>query len=74
MSHKNEADLSYTVPGLSVVYPPCRFCVYGCLYVFPACPGEMLLTQWLKTGRLPVLTGSVLTLLFHIFDINILKF
>ena len=26
--------------------------------MFPACPAEMLLTLWLKTGRLPVLIGS----------------
>ena len=31
----------------------------ACLYVFPACPAEMLPTLQLKTGRLPVLTGSV---------------
>ena len=35
------------------------FVFTACLYVFLACPAEMLLTLWLKTGRLSVLTGSV---------------
>ena len=30
----------------------------ACLFLFLACPAEMLQTQWLKTGRLPILTGS----------------
>ena len=50
MGWKNEAGLSYTVPvsaySLSV-------------YVFLACPAEMLPTLWLKTGRLSALKGSV---------------
>ena len=35
------------------------FVFTACLYVFPACPAEMLPTLWLKTGRLPFLTRSV---------------
>ena len=31
----------------------------ACLYVFPVCHVEMLPIQWLRTGRLPVLTRSV---------------
>ena len=37
---KHEASLSYTVPGLSGVLPPCQF---G--FMFSACPTEMLPTQ-----------------------------
>ena len=33
------------------------------LYVFPACPAEMLPTVWSKTGRLPILRGSVQVML-----------
>ena len=29
--------------------------------MFPACPAEKLLTLWLKTGRLPILTVKVKT-------------
>ena len=44
-------------PTCPVVQPPCQLWVYS-LYVFPACPAEMLTTLRLKTGRFPVLMGS----------------
>ena len=37
---------------------PCRFLFMACQDVFLACRAAMLLTLWLKTGRLPILTGS----------------
>ena len=47
-------------------FPACLLCkclvsfvLMACLYVFPACLAEILLTLWLKTERLAILTGSV---------------
>ena len=60
MHHKNEADLSYMQFLACALYNRFVGCVFmACLYVFPACLAEMLLTLQWKTGRLPVVTGSV---------------
>ena len=47
-------------------FPACLLCnqfvslvFMVCLYMVPVCPVEMLPTLQLKTGRLPILMGSV---------------
>ena len=53
-------------PACPTQFPACLLCnrlvglvFTACLYVFPTCPAEMLLTKRLKTVILSVLTGSV---------------
>ena len=44
--------------SLAIYYTPMHFMWGVKSGATPACPAEMLLTLWLKTWRLPVLTGS----------------
>ena len=53
-------------PACPTQFSACLLCNrlvgYGfmaCLYVFPACPADMLPTLWWKTGRLPISMESV---------------
>ena len=59
MDHKNEAGLSTQFPACLLCKRLVSFVFTTFLYVFLACPAEILPTLQLKTRRLPVLKGSV---------------
>ena len=59
MGHKNERACAIQLPACLSHNPLVGLVFTTCLYVFLACPAEMLLTQQLKTGKCPSQVGYV---------------